>query len=98
MEKTIRIQPKERADMTLPYPFFINEKGMVERQDFWKGNPFMLIGFNGTKKQEMDKKTIDIAVFKKNPKKAVGLYPIFANKKGEWTTYGDKIESVSVKT
>ena len=94
--KIITIQPKEREDNVLPYPYFIDEKGMVGRQDFWKGKPKQLIGFNGKPNAEMDKKTIDLSKFLETPKKAIGLYPFFEHKDGEWFTYKDPIASVSV--
>lgn len=92
----IRIQPKERPDMVLPYPFFIDEKGNVGRQDFWKGNPKKLIGFSPIKTQDFHKKQIDLRIFLKNPKKAIGMYPIFAHKDKNWHTYQDKIESIKI--
>lgn len=98
--KTITIQPAQRKDGTLPYPFFLDEKGYVGRQDFWKGSPHMLIGFNSKPINGYDPKSIDVQAFMKDPQKAVGLYPIFAHKEGkgmEWYTYKDPIESVSVK-
>lgn len=94
--KTITIQPRELEDMTLPYPFHIDEKGNVGRQDFWKGKPLKLIGFNGNPNPEVDKKTINVSMFLKSPKKAIGLYPIFENKNGDWNTYKDPIESVHI--
>jgi len=94
-KKTIGIQPEEKENGTLPYPYFINEKGFVGRQDFWKGNPYKLIGFSPISEQKFDKRQIDLSVFLKNPKKAIGMYPIFEHKNKEWHTYQDKIESVS---
>ena len=95
-KSNIRIQPKERKNKVLPYPFFINEKGLVERQDFWKGKPYKLIGFSPIKEQKFDKKQIDLKIFLETPKKAIGMYPIFEHKNKEWYTYQDKIESVDI--
>ena len=92
----IRIQPESRPNMTLPYPYFIDEKGNVGRQDFWKGNPKKLIGFSPTKEQLFDKEQIDVSVFLKKPKKAIGMYPIFVHKNKEWYTYQDKIGSIEI--
>ena len=91
----IKIQPKQRQDKTLPYPYFIDEQGLVGRQDFWKGRPYKLVGFNGKPKTGIDGKTIDLDIFLKDPQKAVGLYPIFEHENGEWYTYEDKIDSVT---
>jgi hypothetical protein len=92
--KTIRIQPKERKDMTLPYPYFIDAKGNVGRQDFWKGEPLKLICF--AKKNEA-KSSLDFDKFWKNPSKCIGLYPVFEHSNGEWFTYKDPIESVDLR-
>ncbi len=93
---TITIQPKMRSDMKLPYPYHINvaEFGMVERQDFWKGSPLKLICFA---KQGEHECALDYEKFVKNPKKCIGLYPVFEHRKGgAWYTYEDPIESISV--
>ncbi len=92
----IKIQPKERSNMTLPYPYFIDEKGNVGRQDFWKGNPKKLIGFSPIKEQVFDSRQIDVSVFLKDSQKAIGMYPIFMHKNKEWYTYQDKIESIKI--
>ena len=93
--KSITIQPKERKDLTLPYPYFIDAKtAEVGRQDFWKGEPLRLICF--AKKGET-KGALTFAEFLKNHKKCIGLYPVFAHKDGEWYTYKDPIATVSVK-
>jgi len=94
IEKRIKIQPAERKDLTLPYPYFIYAKGLVGRQDFWKGEPLYLMGFAKDQKVHIGQLTFE--QFWKNPKKCVGLFPIFENKKGKWHTYQDKIESIRV--
>lgn len=94
-KKTIRLQPKERPDMTLPYPFFIEDDGSVGRQDFWKGEPAKLIGFS--KEQKAGAFSFGRKAFMENPQMAVGHFPIFADKDDNWSTYGDVIGSVSVK-
>lgn len=92
----IVLQPKQRKDGTLPYPFFINEDGIVGRQDFWKGSPLILIGFNPKPNNETVKKTINCVTFLKNPKRAIKMFPIFEHRDGEWFTYQDPIESVKI--
>lgn len=96
VKKTITIQPKQRPDGRLPYPFHISETGRVGRQDFWKGSPLKLIGFNPKPNNETVKETITVWAFLKKPKSAIGMYPIFAHKNGEWYTYQDPIESISI--
>lgn len=94
-KKIIRIQPREFDNRVLPYPYFIDEKGLVGRQDFWKGKPFRLLGFN--REPATGDISLMFADFRKSPKKAVGMYPVFTDKKGNWTTHTSPIESVSVE-
>ena len=96
-EKRIPLQPKERPDMTLPYPYFIDEKGGVGRQDFWKGKPLRLQGFNPRNVSGVVKGTIGLEDFLKNPKRAIGMFPIFEHKGGAFFTYGDPIQTITVK-
>ena len=92
-----KLQPAERDDGTLPYPYFIDEQGLVGRQDFWNGKPYKLIGFQPKPKTGVMKGTIDIKIFFEDPQKAVGMYPIFADTEDTYYTYRDKIESVTTK-
>lgn len=88
----IRIQPKEHPDLFLPYPYFINSKGFVGRQDFWKGKPYKLIGFSPVPVAgEME---LYFSAFWKNPERVIGMYPVFANKKKNWFTLLTPIESI----
>ena len=89
-----KLQPTERADMTLPYPYFIGEDGGVGRQDFWKGNPAKLIGFSPTTKA--GDFSLGVKKFMEEPQKAVGLFPVFADASDNWSTYTEAIESVTV--
>lgn len=89
----IKIQPAERPDMTLPYPYFIESGGYVGRQDFWEGNPYKLLGFNDTSKVGDIK--LSFEEFWKKPEKAIGMYPVFSTAQDEWWTYKDAIESIT---
>jgi len=92
------LQPKQRPDGKLPYPYFIDESGMVGRQDFWKGEPLELIGFDiNPTDHGMSGQSIDLKEFLKNPQIAVGMYPIFKDKNDNWHTYEDEIKSVTTK-
>jgi len=93
--KTIVINPKERDDGRLPYPFFIDEAGNVGRQDFWRGQPLKLIGFNGSAENKTVEPAIGLEDFLENPHKCLGLYPIFEDDDEEWHTWRDPIESVT---
>lgn len=92
--KKYRIQPAERSDLSLPYPFFVTEDGLVGRQDFWKGKPYKLIGFNGSSANKNVEPACGLEEFLQDPTLAVGKYPIFEHEDGEWYTYEDKIDSV----
>ena len=84
--ETIAIHPEEYSDGTRPYPFFIKDKkGTVGRQDFWKGNPLLLVGFT----DETDRQDIELSLdeFIQNPRRAKGLYPVFERKNGDWFTF-----------
>lgn len=85
----IKLQPSPRVDhitddgheMTqLPYPFYVAEDGSVERQDFWRGDPAAVVGFQ----KDLAVQQIDLwwrdAV--KDPQKAVGMYVVTTGPKG----------------
>lgn len=84
MQRVFTIQPRMRPDMQLPYPFFVREDGRVERQDFWRGKVFRVIGFQAS----LNKMTVDLfwhdAV--RNPEKATGMYVVLADDKNAWST------------
>lgn len=97
--KTIKIQPTQMQDFTLPYPYFIKDKGEIGRQDFWNGNPMFLIGFS-----ERPKTGTCEVLFKdfwKKPALCVGKFPVFEDKRGYWSTskiFIDSYEVINVKT
>lgn len=95
MLKTIVIQPKEREDMTLPYPYHIDASGEVGRQDFWKGKPKKLVGFAAS--PMIHEVVVNLKSFLKKPKLAIGMFPIFEQADGQWYTYTVYIESISVR-
>lgn len=82
----------------LPYPFFIDLKGMVGRQDFWKGKPLKLIGFNPKYQSGVMDGTLILKDFLEKPKKAITMFPIFEYKDKKYYTYGLPIESVIINS
>lgn len=78
----------------MPYPFFIEPDGSVGKQEFWKGDPAKLIGF--AKRIDRHEITLPFAKFWKQPGRCLGMYPVFADSKDEWSTYGDVIASIDV--
>lgn len=93
--QTIKIQPLERPNMVMPYPYFIGKDGMVGRQDFWKGEPLKLMGFCNSPIIGRDIK-LSLRAFLLEPTDCIGLFPVFAHANGHWFTYQDAIESVTV--
>lgn len=70
----------------LPYPWHVNEKGEVLKQEFWKGDPVALIGFAPASNH------YDIAVelkdvLEKGVEIIKDLLPIFATSAGDWATF-----------
>lgn len=88
---SLRLQMSNRGAVR-PYPYFVNSDGLVERQDFWRGTPHKLVGF--CKKRGTGELDLPLFDFLESPQKAVGMYPVFENKNGEWGTYGSPIESI----
>lgn len=92
--KSITIQPKTGDDLTRPYPFHILPDGKVDRQDFWKGTPVALIGFqNASDVQHVD---VTVTEFLADPDVAVGKYPVFADADESWWNYADPITEIHV--
>lgn len=79
----------------LPYPFHVNEDGTVESQDFWRGDPAAVIGFqNVADVQKVDLWWADAVA---NPMEITGKFPVMVTDKGKIYTYTLAIESISVR-
>lgn len=100
----ISIQPGNTSDGTydvhqpLPYPFHVDAAtGEVDRQDFWKGQPFRVIGFQvEADRQEVDLLWEDAAAA---PDRIVGMFPILLDTSGgEGTVYNLVCPITSVST
>jgi hypothetical protein len=85
MQYIARIQQETGDDLKQPYPYFISDEGFVGKQEFWKGRPHELLGFNDV--PEPDKVSLLFEEFKKNIETAIGKYPVFRNKDGTIETY-----------
>lgn len=83
----ITIQPAQTADAAapydvhqpLPYPYHIEEDGKVGRQDFWRGTPYSLIGFQRGRREVVVLAAED---FVRDPDKALGLCAVFLDEDG----------------
>lgn len=66
----------------LPYPWHIDaETGDVGRQEFWKGTPARLIGFQDN--ADVQRVNLWLDDFAADPQKAVGKYPVFVKDNGD---------------
>lgn len=105
--KIIKIQPEPFVDNVwvspqgdivegkkTPYPFHVRASdGHVEDQDFWRGNPSKVVGFQIRKDvQRVDFWFVDIA---ETPDLMVGKYPVMVGPEGLYT-YMTAIKSVEV--
>lgn len=90
------IQQSEGPDGRLPYPFHIDEHGLVGRQDFWNGEPWTLIGFEDP---NADRRSIVLAreAWMADPNQAVGLWPVFQDHHRTWSTYPTPVTDVTVQ-
>lgn len=96
----LTINRARSADGERPFPLTIGEHGIVAWQDFWRGDPFRLVGFTET--PDGHRIVLTCAQFlaetddEPEPRDAVGLFPVFADRDGGYATFTDPVESVSV--
>lgn len=93
MARTIAIHPGLLPDKALPYPYFILPDGGVDRQDFWKGDPAALIGFQ----DRIDVQTVNLLTerFLDAPHLALGKYPVFVTDGRMWA-YKVAVDQVDI--
>ena len=103
---TISIQPANTpsgrydVNIPLPYPYHLIVPGnvdrlvalAVDRQDFWRGDPAKLIGFQRGDAQEV---VLWPGDFVANPESAVGLRPVFLTAAGDMYALAVPVDSVS---
>jgi hypothetical protein len=102
-KKVIKLQPAPRVDhitddgrelTQLPYPFYVAEDGKVDRQDFWRGDPYAVIGFQeDLARQQIDLWWDDVV---KDPQSAVGKYVVTRDSRGGMGVHVIAIDSVEV--
>ncbi len=99
--KIITVQPSPVVDhitpdgtelTRLPYPYHVAEDGSVQRQDFWRGEPSAIVGFQ----RRVDVQSVDLYWEDawKDPQKAVGMYPVLAER-GTFATLQIAVESMT---
>ena len=98
MSKTISIQPANTpageydVSLPLPYPFHVDpETGDVGRQDFWKGDPARLLGFQRGNIQRVD---LTVKAWAADPQQAVGMCPVFLRADGSMFNLTNPIMTV----
>jgi hypothetical protein len=77
----------------VPYPFHIAADGSVLRQDFWKGDPASLLGFQATEEHHID---LWREEWIHDPQAAVGMFPVFVTDKGQMYSYTLAVAKVIV--
>jgi hypothetical protein len=103
MSKIYIVQPSEHVDRItkegheltkLPYPFFVDEKGMVGRQDVWKGDPYQVIGFA----EDLAFQEVDLLWEEaiEDPSLAVGMYVVTSDRNGNFDTLDAAVSSMKL--
>jgi hypothetical protein len=98
----ITIQPSEFVDYVtadgteltkLPYPFFVDEKGIVGRQDVWSGTVARVVGFAADLAEQRVDLTWHRAVT--DLQKAVGMYLVTEDSAGTWSVHTNAVASIT---
>jgi hypothetical protein len=100
----IVLQPASRVDNLTsdgtelcqrPFPFLVDGLGLVQRQDFWSAvGVYRVVGFQ----RDLAVQRLDVSWFEVNHVlvKAVGLYVVTADAKGNYGVHDTAIESFEV--
>jgi hypothetical protein len=90
-------QMKDGHEMTKrPYPFFVDAMGLVGNQDFWQGSVVRVAGFQkDLAVQQIDLRWKDAM---KDPGKAVGMYLVTVDSKGNYGVHNTAMETVEEVT
>jgi hypothetical protein len=82
---TDEITPDGQELTRKPYPYHVDAAtGRIQRQDFWQGRVFRVIGFVvDPGRMEIDLWWPDVAT---HPQRAVGMYVVVADDNGRWST------------
>jgi hypothetical protein len=91
----ITLQQSARTNGVLPYPFHVDAAtGDIGRQDFWRGNPAAVIGFQ----RDADVHTIDLAWADAvaDPQQAVGMFTVTVDSGGQFSVHLAAVATVTV--
>jgi hypothetical protein len=84
--KTLTIQPDPNdINKSLPYPFHVNEEGLISQQDLWKGSVYRVIGFQDV----LERHRIDLhwSDAWAEPEKTIGKYVVTSDEHGKWAVH-----------
>lgn len=74
----------EHVGSRMPYPFFVDENGFVQQQDFWQGMVFKVIGFqNHPSVQKLSLLWSEV----KDPSEIIGKYLVTTDVNGQWGSF-----------
>lgn len=93
MKYSIQLK-NENIRESRPFPYNLDAEGKVLDQDFWKGDPAGLIGFQ--KEPDVQRVGLFFRDFTENPLKAIGMYPVFVDATGGMYCFTRPVESVQV--
>lgn len=102
---TITIQPSDRVDgispdgterTQRPYPFHVSPDGMVQRQDFWRGRVYRVIGFTETPNARTIKPSLTWRRIVRRPFDMIGKYVVTADDAGNFSTHQLAISDVRI--
>lgn len=76
----------------LPYPYHIDDTGVVLRQDFWRGTPSCLVGFQ--KYKTIQRVDVWFKDWFSEDVDVLGMYPVFLDAAGSLYTDTRPVGSV----
>lgn len=100
-DRLVRIQPANTESgeydvhVPQPYPYYIDAEGKVAEQEFWKGDPLQLIGFQD--RADRQKLNITFKQFWDDPTVAEGRFPVFLQGSGTFYNLTVPISSAVVQ-
>lgn len=100
--RVVSIHPAQTPDVSaeydpmisVPYPFHIEPDGSVARQDFWRGDPQMLLGFQETADRQRVV-LLTAAWLAGDLQKAVGMWPVFSTSNGGMWAHRHPVQRVT---
>lgn len=78
----------------MPYPWPVDHDGFVQNQDFWRGDPYRVLGFTS----DVDARRIDLRWEDAwpDPQQAVGMYIVTTTSDGTFSTWQVAVQSMTV--